>query len=113
AVDESTGAIAPPIHLSTTFERNAEGEASRGFSYIRDGNPTTLRLEEALAAIDGGEAALAFASGMAAGSVLLQTLPRGSHVLLPDDCYYGYRRLVGEFFEQWGLTFDVVALEDL
>ena len=113
AVDESTGAIAPPIHLSTTFERNAEGEASRGFSYIRDGNPTALRLEEALAAIDGGEAALAFASGMAAGSVLLQTLPRGGHVLLPDDCYYGYRRLADEFFGQWGLTFDVVAMEDL
>jgi len=112
-VDETTGAVAPPIHLSTTFERNEQGEPSRGFSYIRDGNPTTLRLEEALAAIEGGEAALVFASGMAAGAALLQTLPRGAHVILPDDCYYGYRNLAEEFFERWGLTFDIVAMEDL
>src|SRR6185436_13165540 len=88
AVDTDTGAVAPPIHLSTTFERTAEGEPSHGFSYIRDSNPTQQRLEEALAAIDGGEAALVFASGMAAASALLQALPRGAHVLLPPDCYY-------------------------
>lgn len=112
-VDEETGAIAPPLHLSTTFERSERGETPRGFSYIRDGNPTQSRLEEALAAIDGGETALAFASGMAAGAALLQALPRGSHVLLPDDCYYGYRALAGEHFERWGLAFDIVAMEDL
>ena len=53
ATDDETGAIAPPIHLSTTFERRAEdGEPAHGFSYIRDDNPTQQRLEEALAAID-------------------------------------------------------------
>jgi len=113
AVDESTGAIAPPIHLSTTFERNERGEPSHGYSYVRDGNPNVSRLEEALAAIDGGEAALAFASGMAAGAALMQTLPRGAHVLIPDDCYYGFRRIAGEFFGRWGLAFDIVAMEDL
>jgi cystathionine gamma-synthase len=112
-VDEETGAIAPPLHLSTTFERTAEGEASRGFSYVRDANPTQARLEEALAAIDSAAAALAFGSGMAAGAALLQTLPRDAHVLLPDDCYYGYRALAEESFERWGLTFDVIAMEDL
>ena len=112
-VDEETGALVPPLHLSTTFERTEEGEASRGFSYVRDGNPTQVRLEEALAAIDSAAAALAFASGMAAGTALLQTLPRDAHVLLPDDCYYGYRALAEEWFERWGLTFDVVAMEDL
>lgn len=111
-VDEETGALAPPLHLSTTFQRTAQGEASHGFSYVRDGNPNQARLEEALAALDGGERALAFASGMAAGAALLQALPRGSHVLLPDDCYYGYRKLAESWFERWGLSFDVVAMED-
>lgn len=112
-VDEETGAVAAPIHLSTTFERTAEGEPSRGFSYVRDGNPTQARLEEALAAIDGAEGALVFGSGMAAGAALLQALPKGAHVLLPDDCYYGYLGLANDFFERWGLSFDVVAMEDL
>jgi cystathionine gamma-synthase len=112
-LDEETGAIAPPIHLSTTFERTGEGEASRGFSYIRDENPTQGRLEETLAAIDSGAAALVFGSGMAAGAALLQALPRGSHVLLPDDCYYGYRALAESYFDRWGLTWDAVGMEDL
>jgi cystathionine gamma-synthase len=112
-VDEETGAIAPPLHLSTTFERDEEGQPSRGFSYVRDDNPTQARLEEALAAIDSAAAALAFGSGMAAGAALLQTLPRGAHVLLPDDCYYGFRALAEESFDRWGLTFDFVAMENV
>lgn len=112
-VDDETGAVAPPLHLSTTFERTDQGEASRGFSYVRDGNPTQVRLEEALAAIDSAEAALAFGSGMAAGAALLQSLPPGAHVILPDDCYYGYRALAEESFSRWGLTFDAIAMEDL
>jgi cystathionine gamma-synthase len=113
SVDETTGAVAPPIHLSTTFERNEAGEPTHGFSYVRDGNPNVQQLEEALAAIDSGEAALAFASGMAAGAALLQTLPRGSHVLIPDDCYYGFRAIADEFFGPWGLEHDIIAMEDL
>ena len=111
--DEQTGAISPPIHLSTTFERTAEGEPSHGFSYVRDGNPTQARLEEALADIDSGAGALFFASGMAAGAAVLQSLPPGSHVVFPDDAYYGYRVLAEDFFTQWGLTWDAVAMEDL
>jgi len=112
-VDESTGAIAAPIHLSTTFARDETGEPLHGFAYIRDGNPNVQQLEVALSAIDGGEAAIAFASGMAAGAALMQTLPRGAHVLLPDDCYYGYRNIAEEYFERWGLAYTIVAMEDL
>ena len=112
-VDRETGAIAPPIHLSTTFERNVEGDTSRGFAYIREGNPTGAQLEEALAAIDSAAAALAFSSGMAAGAALLQALPAASHVLLPDDSYYAFRALAAEFARHWGLTFDTVAMDDL
>jgi cystathionine gamma-synthase len=112
-VDEETGAIAPPIHLSTTFERSAEGDTPRGYAYVRDGNPTQTRLEEALAAIDGGEGSLAFASGMAAGLAMIQAMPAGSHVILPDDSYYSFRAVAAQFFPKWNLTFDIAAMEDV
>ena len=112
--DDATGAIAPPIELSTTFERNAtDGEPAHGYSYIRDHNPTQARLEAALAAIDSGEAALVFGSGMAAASALFQMLPPGSHVLLPDDGYYAVRTLATDFFPRWGLTSDLTKMDDL
>ena len=112
--DDETGAISAPIHLSTTFERRAEdGEPAHGFSYIRDGNPTQERLEQALAAIDSAEYALAFASGMAATTCLLQSLPAGSHVILADEGYYGVRALAGEYLQRWGIDFDFVSMDDL
>ena len=82
--DPATGAIAPPIHLSTTFEHTPEGEATHGHIYIRETNPTQERLETALSAVEDGETALVFASGMAAVAAYMQTLPSGSHVLLRD-----------------------------
>jgi cystathionine gamma-synthase len=112
-LDEETGAIAPPLHLSTTFERQSDEDPSSGYFYVRYRNPTQERLEEALSAIDAGAASLAFASGMAAGATLLQTLERGSHVLLPDDCYWGFRALAEEQFERWGLSVDFVPTENL
>jgi len=109
--DESTGAIAPPINLSTTFEHAADGAGSHGFTYIRDANPTQERLERALAAIDSAAGALAFASGMAAASAILQSLPRGSHVLIADDCYYAVRILANDYFPRWGIEHDFVAMD--
>ena len=112
--DEATGAVAPPIHMSTTFLRNAsDGAPAHGYSYVRDSNPTQDRLETALAAIDSAEAALAFGSGMAAASALLQALPAGSHVVLPEDGYYAVRKLATDFFPRWGLTHDFVQTSNL
>ncbi|MGZ4778285.1 MAG: trans-sulfuration enzyme family protein [Thermoanaerobaculia bacterium] len=112
--DRETGAVAPPLYLSTTFERDADGSTtSRGFSYIRDANPTQTQLEEALAVIDSAAGALVFGSGMAAAAAVLQSLPRGSHVLLPDDSYYGVRELGADFCTRWDLTHDFVAMENL
>ncbi|MGZ8868287.1 MAG: trans-sulfuration enzyme family protein [Thermoanaerobaculia bacterium] len=111
-VDELTGAVAPPIHLSTTFERSSEGDTPRGFSYVRDGNPTQDRLEAALAAIDEAEGALAFASGMAAVAGILQVMPVGAHILLPDDSYYSVRALGSEIASRWGLGFSTVDMAD-
>src|SRR5689334_3483241 len=85
--DRETGAGAPPLHPSTTFLHGPESEPLHGRLYQRESNPTQDRLEEALAAIEGGAAALAFASGMAAASTLLESLPTGSRILFHRDIY--------------------------
>jgi len=111
--DIETGAVAPPIHLSTTFRHGPAGERVAGYEYQREGNPTQDRFEAALAALEGGEAALAFASGMAAIAGLLETLPAGARALLPDDCYSGLRYLATEFLPQRGVQADFVDMTDL
>jgi cystathionine gamma-synthase len=111
--DPATGAVAPPIHLSTTFEHGPAAETPLGYLYIRDANPTQTRLEEALASIEGGESALVFASGMAAAAAYLQAQPSGSHVVYPDDVYYGVRALAKEFLPRWGMESTAVDMTDL
>jgi cystathionine gamma-synthase len=111
--DEVTGSVAPPIHLSTTFEHGPACEHIHGYSYIREANPTQTRLESALADLEGGEAALAFASGMGAGSAVLQTLAPGSHVIMPDDIYVDLRNLAKEFFFKWQLEHTVVDMSQI
>ncbi|MGH9368282.1 MAG: trans-sulfuration enzyme family protein [Thermoanaerobaculia bacterium] len=112
-IDSSTGAVAPPIHLSTTFARDERNELIGPTQYIREGNPTQSLLERALAPLEGGEAALVFASGMAAGAALLQTLPSGAHLVLADDTYYGYRVAASDFLRPWGIRTDLVPMENL
>src|SRR5436305_4719075 len=112
-IDPATGAVAPPIHLATTFGRGPEGAPLGGHTYIRESNPNQEQLEEALFPLEGGEAALVFASGMAAGIGLLQALPPGSHVLFPDDVYYGFRAAAEEILPNWGIRSDFVAMDDL
>jgi cystathionine gamma-synthase len=87
AVDPVTGAVTPPIHLSTTFERDVDGGYRAGHVYSRTSNPNRRALEEALATLEGGEAALAFSSGSAASMSVFQALAPGDHVLAPDDAY--------------------------
>ncbi|MGA2739255.1 MAG: aminotransferase class I/II-fold pyridoxal phosphate-dependent enzyme [Bryobacteraceae bacterium] len=111
--DPATGAIAPPIYLSTTFERARDGEYPLGFSYSRDGNPNRACLEECLAALEGGAEALAFSSGMAAANAVIQGLEPGDHIIAPDDVYYGLRRLIGEVFGKWRLDVSYVDMSDL
>ena len=110
--DEATGAIAPPIHLSTTFEHGPASEPLHGFLYQREKNPTQSRVEEALAALDGGTAAAAFASGMAAASTLLQALPSGSRVLFHRDVYTGVREVAKRLLPRWGMTAEFLDLGD-
>lgn len=112
-VDPTTGAVTPPIHLSTTFEREPDGSYRAGHVYTRTSNPNRRALEEALATLEGGAAALAFASGSAATMSLFQALAPGDHVLAPDDAYYGTLRTLRELLGPWGLEVDVVDMADL
>ena len=111
--DAATGALSPPIHLSTTFKHGPAGERVAGFEYQREGNPTQDRLEDMLATLEGGQAALATGSGMAAMSVLLDSLPGGSRIVIPDDCYTGLRVLAQEFLPQRGVSAVMVDMADL
>lgn len=111
--DESTGAVVAPIHLSTTFIRDADGSYPRGFMYSRDNNPTRELFEHTLARIEGGKACAAFASGMAAVTAIFQALQPGDHVILPDDVYHGVRHVAQTLFSNWGLEISRVDLTDL
>ncbi|MGQ0816309.1 MAG: trans-sulfuration enzyme family protein [Gemmatimonadota bacterium] len=107
-VDPATGAVTPPIHLSTTFERNADGTFPHGYSYAREANPNRKQLEECLALLEGGAACVSFASGSAATAALFQALTPGDHVVAPNDAYYGTTKLLRDHFSRWGLTYTLV-----
>jgi len=113
AVDSATGAVAAPIYLSTTFERDIEGTYSRGFMYTRNDNPNRQALERGVSMLEGGEAAAAFASGTGATMSILQALTPGDHILAHIDAYYGTPRLIREIFLRWGLQADFVDMSDL
>ena len=113
SVDAATGAVATPIHLSTTFERDREGGYPRGYSYARGANPTRTALEQGLAALEGGEDAAAFGSGLAASSAILQALRPGDHLIAPTDIYHGMTKLLREVYMPWGLAVSFVDMTKL
>jgi len=110
--DAATGAVAPPIYLSTTFEREADGTLPHGYLYARDGTPNRSSLERVLAALEGGAAAAAFSAGQAATMAVFQSLAPGDHVLIPASVYYGTRKLLEQIFARWGLTMTSVDMRD-
>jgi cystathionine gamma-synthase len=111
--DAATGAVAPPLHLSTTFKHGPAGERVAGFEYVREGNPNQEQLEAALATLENGAGALVFASGMASITALLDSLPDGAHLLYPRDCYAGTRVLVNDFLPQRGVRATAVDVSDI
>ena len=111
--DRETGAVTPPIHLATTFKHGPAAERIAGYEYQREGNPTNDRLRAAIAALEGAEEALTFASGMAAATTLLESLPAGARIVLPDDCYAGVRMLASEFLPERGVSVQCVDMADL
>lgn len=113
AVDPATGSVVPPIYLSTTFEREPDGGYRAGHVYTRSSNPNRKALEGAVAQLEGGAEALAFASGSAATHAVFQALAPGDHVVAPHDAYYGTLRQLREVFAGWRLELDVVDMTDL
>jgi cystathionine gamma-synthase len=110
--DPSTAAVTQPIHLSTTFEREADGSFRQGFIYSRYGNPNRDALERCMVALEGGAAAAAFSSGSGATLAVFQSLSPGAHVIAPDDTYYGTRVLLRDQFGRWGLEASFVDMTD-
>jgi cystathionine gamma-synthase len=113
AADKATGAVTPPINLSTTFERDPDGGYAKGYSYQRKTNPNREGLEEALRSLEGGSAAAAFSSGSAAGSAVFQAMGPGAHVVAPLDAYYGLRAILDDCMRPWGVDVSFVDTCDL
>ncbi len=107
--DSATGAVMPPIHLSSTYIRGNDGD----FIYSRSDNPNRRALEECLTLLEGGKGAITFASGMAAVAGVFQALSKGDHVILADDTYFGVRELVTIQLVRWGLEYSMVDMTDL
>lgn len=112
--ERSSGSVAPDIVLSTTFRYTSTPEGiSGGYIYTRSGNPNRHALEQALAALEGGAGAFAFASGLAAVSAMVQAARSESpdlHVLIPDDVYHGTRHLLLQLFAQMDVACDSVDM---
>jgi cystathionine gamma-synthase len=116
--DPLTGAVVPPVYLTSTYKQDGVGGLRGGYEYSRSANPTRTALEECLAALEGAPVeengrALAFASGLAAEDCLLRTVAKpGDHVLIPDDAYGGTYRLFSRVLADWGIGHTVVPVTD-
>jgi cystathionine gamma-synthase len=110
--DVETGSVSVPIYQSATFAHPAPGK-STGYDYTRMGNPTRQALEEAMASLDGGVGAFAFASGMAAITAVMLLFETGDHLILSEDLYGGTYRLMDWIMSKFGLTVSYVDTTDL
>jgi cystathionine gamma-synthase len=112
--DPTTGAVVPPVYLTSTFVQDGIGGFRGGYEYARGGNPTRDSLQELLASLEGGSHAFSFASGLAAEDTLLRAvLAPGDHIVMGNDVYGGTHRLVNRVFVPWGIDLEVVELTDL
>jgi len=112
-IDAETRAVTLPIHPSSTFIRDPDNEYRAGYGYGRDENPTYGQAEAMLASLEGGEAALLFASGMASAAALFLSLQPGDHVVAPEVMYWGLRKWLTTTAARWGLELTLVPTGDL
>ena len=113
--DPRTGSVIVPIYATATFAQDGVGGLREGgYEYSRTANPTRTALEEALASLEGGRHALAFASGMAAADIAIRSMTRpGDHVILGGDAYGGTFRLFDKILTLWGIEYTSVDLADV
>ncbi len=110
--DPHSGAVVEPVTLSATYARDADGGHARGFHYSKAANPNRRSLEQAVAALEGGADAVAYASGSAAIRAVLSAVGPGGHVLIPDDVYQGTVRLLRHSLARWDVRFSTVDMTD-
>src|SRR5437899_5817753 len=110
--DPSTGAIITPIYQTSTYVQDELGK-HKGYEYARTQNPTRMALERNLAAIEGGKAGFAFASGMAAIGAIATLLKAGDHVIVSDNTYGGTFRLFDKVLRRYDLSFTYVDTSKL
>jgi cystathionine gamma-synthase len=110
--EPTTGAVNVPIFQTSTYAQPGVGE-HLGYEYARTGNPTRTALQEALAAVEGTDAAVCFASGLAAEDAIFRLLSPGDHVLMADDVYGGTWRQVAQLHTRFGIEVTAVDLSDL
>lgn len=103
-VEARTGSVAPPMYLSTTYERDMDGEFSRGYSYSRADNPGRRDLESCLAALEGGGDAVSYSSGSAASMAVFSLLRPGDHVVAPIESYHGTAKQLRDVLLPMGVT---------
>ncbi|MBP6619070.1 MAG: aminotransferase class I/II-fold pyridoxal phosphate-dependent enzyme [Leadbetterella sp.] len=112
--NENTGAIVPPLIQSTTFKRDDNGAFLEGRDiYTRASNPNRRLLEKKLSMLENGTDAACFASGQAATMSIIHSLGQNSHVILPDDIYYGTRVILENLYKNWNITFSIVDMSDV
>ncbi|MEM9368660.1 MAG: PLP-dependent aspartate aminotransferase family protein [Planctomycetota bacterium] len=111
-VDPATGAVVPPVHFASTFRQPGAGQWG-DFDYSRSGSPTRKGLEETLASLEGGVAALAFSTGMAAIHAVTLLFQSGDHVIAGSDLYGGAYRLLHQICDRSGIKVTLVDLTDL
>jgi cystathionine gamma-synthase len=112
--DPMTGAVIPPIYATSTYKQDGVGGLRGGYEYSRSGNPTRTALEGALAALEEGERAFAFASGLAAEDTVIRSVcSPGDHVVIPDDAYGGTFRLLDKVARVWGVDHSPAAVSDV
>lgn len=110
--DPTTGAVMPPIYQTSTYVQSEVG-VHKGYEYSRTDNPTRTALQSCLAALEGADFGLVFASGMAATDTLLRLVKPGEHVLIGDDVYGGTYRLLDKVLAGYGILFDHANMADL
>jgi cystathionine gamma-synthase len=112
-VEPTTRAISPPIHVSSTYERDEDNQYRSGRNYSRTDNPSYDQPEAVLTALEGGKAALLFSSGMAAATTLFQSLKPGDHIIGPKVMYWSLRNWLVATAEKWTVGLDLVDMRDL
>ena len=112
--DPTTGAVVPPIYMTSTFVQDGIGGFRGGYEYARGGNPTRDSLQTLLASLEGGAHAYSFASGLAAEDTLLRAaLAPGDHIVMGNDVYGGTHRLVNRVHVPWGISLSTVDMSDV